>query len=171
MRNKIVSLKPSVDVGQVSLQADLHALAALTTESGKRIVSLETWLLSLHKWSKDVRKLIKEGKAGETIQEDGEIKFELANARLVSTPSSSYFPPRIERLIAGPGHLVQDFAGAMERIREGAYKEQEKRQRTRIWMARHIRSREPEIEDQDVVGLLKAAEMGAADGVAESHVT
>jgi len=59
----------------------------------------------------------------------------------------------------------------MERIREGAYKEQQKRARTRVWMARHIRSREPEIEDDDVKGLLKAAELGAADGVAESHVT
>ncbi|GAA5922132.1 uncharacterized protein JCM15063_003197 [Sporobolomyces koalae] len=146
LRNQIVSLKPSVDVGQVSLQADLHALATLTTDSGKRIVSLETWLLQLHKWSKQVRKLIKEGKAGETVQEVGEIKFELANAKL-------------------------DFAAAMERIREGAYKEQQKRERTRIWMARHIRSREPEIEDEDVKGLLKAAELGAADGVAESHVT
>jgi hypothetical protein len=83
MRNNIVSLKPSVDVGQVSLQADLHALAALTTDSGKKIVSLETWLLQLHKWSKEVKKLIKSGKAGETIAEVGEIKFELANAKLV----------------------------------------------------------------------------------------
>ncbi|GAA5983066.1 hypothetical protein JCM5350_006801 [Sporobolomyces pararoseus] len=146
MRNKIVSLKPSVDVGQVSLQADLHALAALTTDSGKRIVSLETWLTQLHKWSKEVKKLIKSGKAGETMAEVGEIKFELANAKL-------------------------DFAAAMERIREGAYKEQQKRERTRIWMARHIRAREPEIEDKDVKGLLKAAELGAADGIAESHVT
>ncbi|GAA5961886.1 hypothetical protein JCM3765_006423 [Sporobolomyces pararoseus] len=146
MRNKIVSLKPSVDVGQVSLQADLHALAALTTDCGKRIVSLETWLTQLHKWSKEVKKLIKSGKAGETMAEVGEIKFELANAKL-------------------------DFAAAMERIREGAYKEQQKRERTRIWMARHIRAREPEIEDKDVKGLLKAAELGAADGVAESHVT
>ena len=58
----------------------------------------------------------------------------------------------------------------MERIREGAYKEQQKRERTRIWMARHIRSREPEIEDKDVRGLLKAAELGAAEGVGQSHV-
>ncbi|GAA5823449.1 hypothetical protein JCM5353_002152 [Sporobolomyces roseus] len=146
MRNKIVSLKPSVDVGQVSLQADLKGLAALTTDSGKRIVSLETWLLQLHKWSKEVKKLVKSGQAGETMKEVGEIKFQLANAKL-------------------------DFAAAMERIREGAYKEQQKRERTRIWMARHIRSREPEIEDKDVKGLLKAAELGAADGVAQSHVT
>ncbi|GAA5915302.1 uncharacterized protein JCM6883_002390 [Sporobolomyces salmoneus] len=146
MRNKIVSLDPSVDIGQVSLQADLHALAALTTSSGKKIVSLETWLTQLHKWSKQVKQLIKEGKAGESIKEVGEIKFELANAKL-------------------------DFAAAMERIREGAYKEQQKRERTRIWMARHVRSREPEIKDDDVKGLLKAAELGAADGVKESHVT
>ena len=83
MRNKIVSLKPSVDVGQVSLQADLKALAALTTDSGKRIVSLETWLLQLHKWSKEVKKLVKSGQAGETMKEVGEIKFQLANAKLV----------------------------------------------------------------------------------------
>lgn len=59
----------------------------------------------------------------------------------------------------------------MERIREGAYKEQQKRERTRIWMARHIRHREPDIDDKDVKGLLKAAELGSADGVAASHVT
>ncbi|GAA6021131.1 hypothetical protein JCM11491_005648 [Sporobolomyces phaffii] len=146
VRNKIVALDPSVDVGQVSLQADLHVLAALTTDSGKRVVSLETWLLQLHQWSKKVKNLVKSGKAGATAAEIGEIKFELANAKL-------------------------DFAAAMERIREGAYKEQQKRERTRIWMARHIRAREPEIEDVDVVGLLKAAELGAADGVMQSHVT
>lgn len=38
-------------------------------------------------------------------------------------------------------------------------------------MARHIRAREPGIEDTDVKGLLKAAELGSADGVAQSHVT
>lgn len=38
-------------------------------------------------------------------------------------------------------------------------------------MAAHIREREPDIEDRDVKGLLKAAELGAADGVAKSHVT
>lgn len=87
MRNKIVSLKPSVDVGQVSLQADLKGLAALTTDSGKRIVSLETWLLQLHKWSKEVKKLVKSGQAGETMKEVGEIKFQLANAKLVRSCS------------------------------------------------------------------------------------
>ncbi|GAA5892441.1 hypothetical protein JCM6882_005617 [Rhodosporidiobolus microsporus] len=146
LRNKIVTLDPKVDVGQVSLRADLDSLSSLTTQTGKTIVNIETWLLQLHKWSKDVRKLVKSGQAGETMQEVGEIKFHLASAKV-------------------------DFADAMERIREGAYKEQERRERTRIWMARHIRSREPEIEDRDVKGLLKAAELGAADGVAESHVT
>ncbi|BGP12973.1 hypothetical protein JCM10213v2_000890 [Rhodosporidiobolus nylandii] len=146
LRNKIATLDPRVDIGQASLRADLDALSALTTQTGKSIVSLETWLLQLHKWSKDVRKLVKSGQAGETMQEVGEIKYQLASAKI-------------------------DFANAMERIREGAYKEQERRQRTRLWMARHIRSREPDIEDRDVKGLLKAAELGAADGVAQSHVT
>ncbi|GAA6059592.1 hypothetical protein JCM10212_005091 [Sporobolomyces blumeae] len=146
LRNQICSLKPSVDIGQVSLQADLHSLSALTTDSGRKIVSLETWLLQLHEWSKQVGKLVKSGQAGETMAEVGEIKFQLANAKL-------------------------DFADAMERIREGAWKEQERRERTRQWMARRIRAREPEIEDEDVKGLLKAAELGAADGVAQSHVT
>lgn len=59
----------------------------------------------------------------------------------------------------------------MERIREGAWKEEERRERTRIWMARHMRSREPEMEDEEVRKLLKAAELGAADGVAQSDVT
>ncbi|GAA5870259.1 hypothetical protein JCM1840_001604 [Sporobolomyces johnsonii] len=146
LRNKIATLKPSEDLGQESLRADLDSLATLTTQSGRAIVSLETWLLQLHKWSKDVKKLVKSGQAGETMKEVGEIKFQLANAKL-------------------------DFADAMERIREGAYKEQERRERTRIWMARHIRAREPDIEDHDVKGLLIAAELGAADGVQASDVT
>ncbi|GAA5887571.1 hypothetical protein JCM5296_002622 [Sporobolomyces johnsonii] len=146
LRNKVATLKPSEDLGQESLRADLDSLAALTTQSGRAIVSLETWLLQLHKWSKDVKKLVKSGQAGETMKEVGEIKFQLANAKL-------------------------DFADAMERIREGAYKEQERRERTRIWMARHIRAREPDIEDRDVKGLLIAAELGAADGVQASDVT
>jgi hypothetical protein len=33
------------------------------------------------------------------------------------------------------------------RIREGAQQEAFRRERTRIWMARHIRHREPDIED------------------------
>ncbi|GAA5989338.1 hypothetical protein JCM11641_002767 [Rhodosporidiobolus odoratus] len=146
LRNMIATLNPRVDVGQTSLRADLDSLSALTTQTGKTIVSLETWLLQLHKWSKDVKKLVKAGKAGETMQEVGEIKAQLASAKL-------------------------DFADAMERVREGAWKEQERRERTRIWMARHIRAREPEIEDKDVKGLLKASELGAADGVAQSDVT
>ncbi|GAA5853550.1 hypothetical protein JCM8547_002502 [Rhodosporidiobolus lusitaniae] len=146
LRNKIVSNDPKVDIGQASLRADLDSLSALTTQSGKTIVSLETWLLSLHRWSKDVKKLVKSGQAGETMQEVGEIKYQLASAKL-------------------------DFADCMERIREGAYKEQERRERCRVFMSRHIRAREPGIEDRDVKGLLKAAELGAADGVAASHVT
>lgn len=59
----------------------------------------------------------------------------------------------------------------MERIREGAWKEEERRERTRIWMARHMRNREPEMEDEEIRKLLKAAELGAADGVAQSDVT
>lgn len=83
MRNLIVQLDPRVDVGQVSLESDLSALAALTTDSGKRIVSLEQWLLQLNKWSKRVGQLVKSRKAGETLAEVGEIKFEIANAKLV----------------------------------------------------------------------------------------
>ncbi|GAA6035307.1 hypothetical protein JCM8097_008809 [Rhodosporidiobolus ruineniae] len=146
LRNKIVQLDPRADVGQVSLRSDLDAHSSLTTQTGKTIVSLETWLLQLHAWAKQVKRLVKEGKAGETLQEVAEIKYQLAGAKL-------------------------DFADAMERIREGAWKEQERRERTRIWMAKHIRQREPEIEDRDVKGLLKAAELGAADGVCHSDVT
>ncbi|GAA5954345.1 hypothetical protein JCM21900_005037 [Sporobolomyces salmonicolor] len=122
--NKIATLKPSEDLGQ----------------------DLKTWLLQLHKWNKDVKKIVGSGQAGETRKEVGEIKFQLANAKL-------------------------DFADAMERIREGAYKEHERRERTRIWMARHIRAREPDIDDHDVKGLLVAAELGAADGVQASDMT
>ncbi|GAA5850523.1 hypothetical protein JCM9279_007528 [Rhodotorula babjevae] len=146
LRNMVVRLDPKVDVGQVSLRADLDSLAALTTKTGKGVVALEMWLGSLQKWGKQVRELVKAGQVGETMKEVGEIKYHLASARL-------------------------DFEDAMERIREGAFKEKERRQRVRIWMARHIRSREPYIEDKDVKGLLKAAELGSADGVAESHVT
>ncbi|GJN91722.1 hypothetical protein Rhopal_004745-T1 [Rhodotorula paludigena] len=146
LRNKIVRLDPRVDVGQVSLRADLDALSALTTQTGKGIVAIETWLTALHKWSKQLKAYVKAGQAGETLKEVGEVKYHLATAKL-------------------------DFANAMERIREGAWKEQERRERTRIWMAAHIREREPDIDDRDVKGLLKAAELGAADGVAKSHVT
>ncbi|BGP36832.1 hypothetical protein JCM10449v2_000734 [Rhodotorula kratochvilovae] len=146
LRNNIVRLDPKVDVGQVSLRADLDTLAALTTKTGKGIVGLETWLGALQKWGRQVRELVKSGQVGETMKEVGEIKYHLSSAQL-------------------------DFEDAMERIREGAFKEKERRQRTRIWMARHIRSREPGIEDKDVKGLLKAAELGAADGIAQSHVT
>ncbi|GAA5934177.1 hypothetical protein JCM3775_006927 [Rhodotorula graminis] len=146
LRNMVVRLDPKVDVGQVSLRADLDSLAALTTKTGKGVVALETWLGALQKWGKQVRELVKAGQVGETMKEVGEIKYHLASARL-------------------------DFEDALERIREGAFKEKERRQRTRIWMARHIRSREPYIEDKDVKGLLKAAELGSADGVAQSHVT
>jgi hypothetical protein len=38
---------PKVDVGQVSLKADLDALAALTTKTGRGIVAIEDWLLSV----------------------------------------------------------------------------------------------------------------------------
>ncbi|GAA6047858.1 hypothetical protein JCM3770_004677 [Rhodotorula araucariae] len=146
LRNVIVRLDPKVDVGQESLRVDLDSLAALTTKTGKGIVGLETWLTSLQNWGQQVRQLVKDGKVGETLKEVGEIRYHLCSAQL-------------------------DFEDAMERIREGAFKEKERRQRTRIWMARHIRAREPGIEDKDVKGLLKAAELGAADGIAESHVT
>lgn len=66
--------------------------------------------------------------------------------------------------------FLKDFADCMDRIREGAWKEQERRERTRIWMARHMRVREPEIEDQHVRTLLKKAELGAAEGVAQHDV-
>lgn len=59
----------------------------------------------------------------------------------------------------------------MERIRDEAWKEQDKRQRIRIKMAEHIRTNEPKISDSDVKSLLKAAELGAADGVAANDVT
>ncbi|ORY72739.1 hypothetical protein BCR35DRAFT_333916 [Leucosporidium creatinivorum] len=146
LRNKIASLHPSEDVGQVSLRADMEALSALTTQSGRAIVSLEVWLTRLKQWSSMLRKWIKEGTVHATLQEVGEIKYQLASAKM-------------------------DFADAMERIREGAWKEEERRERTRIWMARHMRSREPEMEDDEIRKLLKAAELGAADGVAQSDVT
>ncbi|GAA5979973.1 hypothetical protein JCM10908_001486 [Rhodotorula pacifica] len=146
LRNKIVSLDPKVDVGQVSLKADLDALAALTTQTGRGIVAIEDWLLGLHDWSKKVKALVKSGQAGETLEEVGEIKYHIANAKM-------------------------DFAEAMERIREGAQQEAFRRERTRIWMARHIRHREPDVEDGNVRGLLKAAELGAADGIEECPVT
>lgn len=59
----------------------------------------------------------------------------------------------------------------MERIRDEAWKEQDRRQRIWIKMAQHIRQNEPDIPDSDVKGLLKAAELGAADGVANVDVT
>lgn len=59
----------------------------------------------------------------------------------------------------------------MDRIREGAWQEQEHRQRTRNWMAYHIRSRENDIEDIEVRALLTAAELGGAHGLCDSHVT
>lgn len=145
MRNKIASLKPHDDVGQVSLHADMTALASLTTASGKKIVALETWLVKLHEWCWGLRKSMKKGKSTATKQEIAEMKFQLSGAKL-------------------------DFADAMDRIREGAWKEQERRQRTRIWMARHIRTREDDIEDDEVGKMLKAAELGAADGVAQHDV-
>ncbi|GAA5866711.1 hypothetical protein JCM3774_001966 [Rhodotorula dairenensis] len=146
LRNKIVSLDPKVDVGQVSLKADLDALAALTTQTGRGIVAIEDWLLSLRDWSKKVKAMVKAGQTGETLEEVAEIKYHIATAKM-------------------------DFAAAMERIREGAQQEAFRRERTRIWMARHIRHREPDIEDSDVRKLLKAAELGSADGIQECPVT
>jgi hypothetical protein len=89
LRNKIASLDPRCDPGEESIRADLNALSALTTTSGKAIVSLETWLIQLHSWAKDVRELVKAGKAHETLQEIAEIKFQLSGAKLVRPPSSS----------------------------------------------------------------------------------
>jgi len=82
----VVRLDPKVDVGQVSLRADLDSLAALTTKTGKGIVALETWLNSLQKWGRQVRELVKAGQVGETLKEVGEIKYHLASARLVRLP-------------------------------------------------------------------------------------
>ncbi|GAA6011580.1 hypothetical protein JCM8202_004076 [Rhodotorula sphaerocarpa] len=146
LRNKIVSLDPRVDVGQVSLRADLDALASLTTQTGRGVISIEHWVLNLHDWSRRVKALVKSGQAEETLQEVGEIKFHIASAKM-------------------------DFAEAMERIREGAQKEAFRRERARIWLARHIRYREPNLSDRDVRTLLKAAELGAADGLQACPVT
>ncbi|BGP21858.1 hypothetical protein Rt10032_c01g0555 [Rhodotorula toruloides] len=146
LRNKIVKLDPKVDVGQVSLCSDLDALAALTTQTGKGIVSLETWLRQLSDWSFDVEGLVKQGKLSETQAEIDEIKYHVSSA-------------------------MQDFREAMERIREGAEKERFRRERTRIWMVRHIRHREPGIKDEDIFGLLRASELGAADGIVKNSVT
>lgn len=63
------------------------------------------------------------------------------------------------------------FAEAMNRVRLGAFQEQDHRQRTRNWMAYHIRSNEPDIENDELKGLLEAAELGAQDGIADNHVT
>jgi hypothetical protein len=171
LRNKIASLKPVQDIGDVSIKEDLSALSKLTTVTGRAIVSLEVWLVSLHKWSKDIKALIKAGKATATLQELAEVKQQITSAKVVSWPSSPL--PRSLPICESerPNSLEQDFADAMERIREGAYKEQARRERTRIWMAKHIRTREPDIDDHEVHSLLKAAELGAAEGVAQSHVT
>lgn len=38
-------------------------------------------------------------------------------------------------------------------------------------MCRHIRHREPGIKDKDIVGILRASELGAADGIVNNSVT
>ncbi|KAL8276504.1 hypothetical protein RQP46_011105 [Phenoliferia psychrophenolica] len=146
LRKKITKISPEEDVGQVSIKADLDALASLTTDSGKAILSLETWLTALYARGKNLRALVKSGSVDFTPEEVGEVKFQISSAKL-------------------------DFADAMERIRDEAWKEQERRQRIRIKMARHIRWSEPGITDSEIKSLLKAAELGAADGVAANDVT
>lgn len=94
-RNKIVSLKPHEDVGQVSLKADMHALSALTTTTGKKIVALETWLVKLHDWCWNLRRLVKSGQVTTaSASEVGEMKFQLSSAKLVSRFASDTRPIR-----------------------------------------------------------------------------
>ncbi|KAI5480027.1 hypothetical protein MNV49_001992 [Pseudohyphozyma bogoriensis] len=146
LRKKISKIDPWEDVGGISTRADLDSLSALTTQTGRSIASLENWLTALHKQTKGMRAAVKAKQSTIKPQEIGELKFQISSAKL-------------------------DFADALERIREGAWQEQEHRQRVRLWMARHIRAREVDIEDDEVKSLLKASELGAADGVANNDVT
>lgn len=187
-----MSLDPKVDVGQVSLKADLDALAALTTQTGRGIIAIEDWLLSLRDWSKKVKALVKAGQAGQTLEEVAEIKYHIATAKMVRyrflpfrsrgshqllTPlsltgfRSSHGKASAFSLTVCNDRLTELTRYSPRRIREGAQQEAFRRERTRIWMARHIRHREPDIEDSDVRKLLKAAELGAADGIQECPVT
>ncbi|KAM0753688.1 hypothetical protein T439DRAFT_332249 [Meredithblackwellia eburnea MCA 4105] len=146
LRKKIASIDPQEDIGSVSIKSDLDAQSHLVTDTGRAILSLETWLTALVNRNKALRALVKSGEAKFRPEEIGEVKFQLASAKL-------------------------DFADGMERIREYAWKEQEKRMRTRMKIARHIRANEPMIPDKDVKALLKAAELGAAEGIEQNDVT
>lgn len=84
LRKKITKISPEEDVGQVSIKADLDALASLTTDSGKAILSLETWLTALYARGKKLRALVKSGSADFTPEEVGEVKFQISSAKLVS---------------------------------------------------------------------------------------
>ncbi|KAK4058179.1 hypothetical protein OIO90_000918 [Microbotryomycetes sp. JL221] len=145
VRNKIATLSPKQDPEHKSLKAMLDGQAALVTDTGRRIVALEKWLSGLYEWMKDLRAARKRGTTSATSQDIAEVKFQLSSAKL-------------------------DFANAMERIREGAWKEEERRERTRIWMAKHMRWRQPELEDDQVKSMLKAAELTAASGIGNQDV-
>ncbi|KAM0793086.1 hypothetical protein ACM66B_000569 [Microbotryomycetes sp. NB124-2] len=140
IRNKIVTLSPKQDPGQQSVRAMLNGQASLVNDTGRRIVALEQWLLGLYHWMKDLRAAVKRGETGASLNDVAEVKYQISSAKL-------------------------DFANAMSRIREGAWKEEERRERTRVWMARHMRLREPDWEDEQVRKMLKAAELDSAKGI------
>lgn len=160
-------------------------MSALTTQTGRGIVAIEDWLWSLYTWSKKVKDLVKSGQTGETLEEVAEIKYHIASAKMVSSREEPVYTLRVDQHLpcrtsptpwsgeSCSGTIcvgVTSISSFAHRIREGAQQEAFRRERTRIWMARHIRHREPNIADRDVRGLLKAAELGAADGIAECHV-
>ena len=142
LRNKIVAIKPSDDLHSETLQSCLATQAQLVNTAGRKIVMLENALDTLLKQNKDLGKAVKAGRASYRPEEISEVRSKLSSAKV-------------------------DFADAMERIREGAWKEQRRRERVRIWIAGHIREREPYISDDDVDDLLKRADLGSAKGVAK----
>lgn len=127
--------------------------------------------MQLSDWSYDVESLVKQGKLSETQAEVDEIKYHVSSAM-------QDFREAMERCVLRlPSRRIVHFSRISRltslhlRIREGAEKERFRRERTRIWMCRHIRHREPGIKDADIVGLLRASEMGAADGIVKNSVT
>ncbi|KAK4054772.1 hypothetical protein OIV83_000696 [Microbotryomycetes sp. JL201] len=143
IRNKIVTLSPKQDPDQKSLRAMLNGQASLVNDTGRRIVALEQWLMGLYNWMRDLRAATKRGETAASLQDAAEVKYQISSARL-------------------------DFADAMSRVREGAWKEEERRERTRLWMARHMRFREPDWDDDQVRKTLKAAEIDSARGIGKN---
>lgn len=77
-------LDPKVDIGSVSFRTDLDSLAGLTTDTGRAVVHLEAWLVELHYRAKQMRANVRKGSANFTGEEMGELKFQVASAKLVS---------------------------------------------------------------------------------------